>query len=47
MAVAKLLDIIVHDHVIVDVHTNDYYSFCDKGIWAGLETQASKIIEQF
>ncbi len=46
IAVAKLLDITVHDHVIVDIGTTDYYSFSDKGILTNLKTKAAMMLEQ-
>jgi DNA repair protein RadC len=46
ITVAKLLDITVHDHVIVDVGTTDYYSFSDNGIMANLKKEAENLLEQ-
>ena len=46
IAVAKLLDIIVHDHVIVDMASADFYSFCDKGIMTNLRNEARRFLNQ-
>ncbi|MFZ5572880.1 MAG: JAB domain-containing protein [Thermodesulfobacteriota bacterium] len=46
LAVAKILDMTVHDHLIVDTATRGYYSFCDNGMLADLKSEATKMIDR-
>jgi DNA repair protein RadC len=46
IAVAKLLDIIVHDHVIVDMASTNYYSFSDRGMMDNLKNEARRFLNQ-
>ena len=46
MAVAKLLNIIVHDHVIVDMDSSNFYSFNDQGLLENVRAEAAGIIRQ-
>ena len=46
IAIAKLLDITMHDHVIVDTDSNGYYSFSDKGVLTNLKKAAENFLEQ-
>lgn len=46
IAVAKLLDITVHDHVIVDMASTNYYSFSDRGVMDNLKNEARRFLDQ-
>ncbi len=46
LTVAKILDMTVHDHLIVDTGTRDYFSFCDKGLLSDLKSEAAKMIDR-
>ncbi len=46
LAVAKLLEITVHDHVIVDMNSDNYFSFCDRGMMENLKRDASGLLER-
>ena len=46
LAIAKLLDITVHDHVIVDMGSDNYFSFCDRGMMENLKRDASGLLER-
>jgi hypothetical protein len=46
IAVAKLLDIIVHDHVIVDMASTNFYSFSDRGMMTNLKNEARRFLNQ-
>jgi DNA repair protein RadC len=43
---AKLLDILVHDHVIVNMDTSEYFSFNDKGLLSEISQDACDIYNQ-
>ena len=46
ITVAKLMDIIVHDHVIVNMDTSEYFSFNDKGMLTSINSDADGLINQ-
>jgi DNA repair protein RadC len=43
---AKLLDITIHDHVIVNMDTAEYFSFNDKGLLAEIVQDAWELFNQ-
>ncbi|MCP4722420.1 MAG: hypothetical protein GY860_23415, partial [Desulfobacteraceae bacterium] len=47
MVIARLMNIMVHDHVIVDTRSDAFYSFCDKGKLEELKSDVSIFLKHF
>ena len=46
VAAAHLLDIIVHDHIIVDTESSEFFSYCDQGRLDQIKREAFDLIHR-